>query len=244
MFSHAARVAPEKAVLRPALPMCSLPGISEMQMSTYSEKLRHPNWQKKRLEILNRDGFKCVICDDGESTLNVHHSYYEKGRDPWDYNDDSLMTLCDECHEEEHEFSRAADAHLLQALKDLGARAFHVSALAKDLGARAFHVSALAKDLGARAFHVSALAYEISDASRYYEYRKVKAGNALQVKSDGSPSLRMGDEHWMLFSEAVWSALYAVLSGNHERLREALFLRGSKSHAERLKQMSEKGADA
>lgn len=32
MFTHAARVAPEKAVLRPALPMCSLPGISEMQM--------------------------------------------------------------------------------------------------------------------------------------------------------------------------------------------------------------------
>lgn len=30
--SHAARVAPEKADLRPALPLCPLPGISEMQM--------------------------------------------------------------------------------------------------------------------------------------------------------------------------------------------------------------------
>jgi len=31
-------------------------------MSTYAEKLKHPLWQRKRLEILNRDGFKCAQC--------------------------------------------------------------------------------------------------------------------------------------------------------------------------------------
>ena len=45
-------------------------------MSTYQEKLKHPKWQKKRLEILQRDEFKCVHCLDGESTLHVHHNMY------------------------------------------------------------------------------------------------------------------------------------------------------------------------
>ena len=48
----AARVAPEKAVFRPALPMSFVPGITEIQMATmtYKEQLQHPNWQRKRLE--------------------------------------------------------------------------------------------------------------------------------------------------------------------------------------------------
>lgn len=67
-------------------------------MKTYWEKLKDPRWQKKRLEILDRDGFSCVNCGDTTKTLNVHHGYYEKGRDPWDYADSTLHTLCEDCH--------------------------------------------------------------------------------------------------------------------------------------------------
>ena len=28
----------------------------------YNDKLKHPLWQKKRLKIMERDGFMCVIC--------------------------------------------------------------------------------------------------------------------------------------------------------------------------------------
>lgn len=69
---------------------------------TYSDKLRDPRWQKKRLEILERDGWKCKGCGDKKSTLNVHHLYYEAYKDPWDYPDKALKTLCEKCHEDEH----------------------------------------------------------------------------------------------------------------------------------------------
>lgn len=69
-----------------------------MKKLSYAEKLRRPEWQKKRLEILNRDGFACTSCGDTESELHVHHGYYEKGVEPWEYPDESLRTLCGDCH--------------------------------------------------------------------------------------------------------------------------------------------------
>lgn len=69
--------------------------------SEYSKKLRDPRWQKKRLEIMKRDDFSCIKCGDNESPLNVHHCYYKKGNEPWEYDDSSLVTLCENCHKEE-----------------------------------------------------------------------------------------------------------------------------------------------
>lgn len=68
-------------------------------MATYSDLLRDPRWQKKRLEILNRDDFYCGKCFDGETTLHVHHKHYQHGKKPWEYNSDFLITLCKTCHE-------------------------------------------------------------------------------------------------------------------------------------------------
>lgn len=69
-------------------------------MIPYSEQLKDPRWQKKRLEILNRDEFKCVQCDDDKSQLHVHHVYYLKGKYLWDYPDFLLVTVCKTCHSE------------------------------------------------------------------------------------------------------------------------------------------------
>ncbi len=65
----------------------------------YSEKLKDPRWQKKRLEIMQRDNFKCAYCEDPETTLSVHHLIYLKNADPWDYPNNLLYTLCPNCHE-------------------------------------------------------------------------------------------------------------------------------------------------
>lgn len=65
---------------------------------TYTEKLKHPNWQKRRLEVLNRDDFTCQECLDKNKTLHVHHLTYEYGRDPWDYPLYYFVTLCEDCH--------------------------------------------------------------------------------------------------------------------------------------------------
>jgi len=70
-------------------------------MATYAEKLKDPRWQKKRLEILERDGWKCQFCGAKDKTLHVHHWTYVRNREPWDYEGELLITLCYECHEKE-----------------------------------------------------------------------------------------------------------------------------------------------
>ncbi len=61
-----------------------------------------PRWQKKRLEILQRDRFTCKYCESEEKTLHVHHKYYIKGRKVWDYHNSALITLCEDCHKDGH----------------------------------------------------------------------------------------------------------------------------------------------
>lgn len=67
---------------------------------SYYEKLKDPRWQKKRLKILERAGFKCEYCGASDKTLHVHHGYYEKWLDPWEYEDSTLWCLCVDCHED------------------------------------------------------------------------------------------------------------------------------------------------
>lgn len=69
-----------------------------MKKSAYSEKFLDPRWQKRRLQILERDGWQCTKCDETTKTLDVHHRYYIPKRDPWAYPDGCLLTLCRECH--------------------------------------------------------------------------------------------------------------------------------------------------
>lgn len=68
---------------------------------TYREKLLDPRWQRKRLDILKRDQFTCKHCGCTTKTLHVHHLFYLKFKDPWDYEDVYLITLCFKCHEAE-----------------------------------------------------------------------------------------------------------------------------------------------
>lgn len=74
-----------------------------MNGQTYSEKLKDPRWQKKRLEVFERDNWTCKICGCKDKTLHVHHKFYFSDYDtnPWDYDGLLLETLCKDCHEEE-----------------------------------------------------------------------------------------------------------------------------------------------
>lgn len=67
-------------------------------MLSYAEKLRDPRWQKVRLEVLDRASWRCGICCKKDKTLHVHHGYYEKGLDPWEYETQTLWSLCEDCH--------------------------------------------------------------------------------------------------------------------------------------------------
>lgn len=64
------------------------------------ELYKHPLWQEKRLKIMERAKFGCENCGEKNSTLNVHHGYYERDKKPWEYDDDTLHCLCEPCHKE------------------------------------------------------------------------------------------------------------------------------------------------
>jgi hypothetical protein len=63
---------------------------------TYQEQIAHPKWQKKRLEILQRDNFTCTLCGDTETTLHIHHEEY--GKFAWSVDSKYLHTRCSHCH--------------------------------------------------------------------------------------------------------------------------------------------------
>jgi len=95
----------------------------------YADKFKDPRWQKKRLEILNRDKFTCQICGDDKSTLHVHHRYYTAGKEPWDYPNEAFVVLCEDCHEEEGTMMKGSIDNLMLAAK-MGFMAGNVQDLA------------------------------------------------------------------------------------------------------------------
>lgn len=71
---------------------------------SYSDQLKDARWQKRRLEVMQRDKFLCRICPTPEegAFLNVHHLVYYPGRYAWEYDDTELLTLCAPCHDKLH----------------------------------------------------------------------------------------------------------------------------------------------
>lgn len=66
----------------------------------YKEQLKHPNWQKKRLEIMQRDHFKCRVCKSEDKQLQIHHLYYLPKTKIWEYDNEGMVTVCKEHHEQ------------------------------------------------------------------------------------------------------------------------------------------------
>lgn len=91
--------------------------------SEYAKKLLDPRWQKLRLEVLNRDKFTCQCCGATDKTLHAHHTFYRNDAEgPWDYLLSSLVTLCSDCHGEEHEQWNQRVACVLEAAGTAGFR--------------------------------------------------------------------------------------------------------------------------
>ena len=107
-YQHTARVAPEKtesSACPAAMLLAESFGENKMAL-TYFEQLKHPNWQRRRLDMLNEANFECSDCGSKETTLHVHHKQYFKGRMAWEYSNEELVVLCEGCHKSEH---RSAD---------------------------------------------------------------------------------------------------------------------------------------
>lgn len=76
-------------------------------VNEYDVLLHDERWYDKRRIILERDNHTCQWC--GKTTnLQVHHKYYNKYPndikvEPWNYPDDALITLCNDCHKKCHD---------------------------------------------------------------------------------------------------------------------------------------------
>ena len=79
-----------------------MPGF--FNFMTYDEQLQDPRWFARRKQILERDDFCCQDCLRAGRyiSLHVHHKSYVTGWMAWEYPDEYLITLCDECHEKIH----------------------------------------------------------------------------------------------------------------------------------------------
>lgn len=90
-----------------------------MSESRYTKLLTSPHWQRKRLEILQRDDFRCRFCGDKESELHTHHLIYLGKKDPWNYEDEHLIALCHKCHTDEENL-KSEDRFLINMMSMAG----------------------------------------------------------------------------------------------------------------------------
>ena len=76
-------------------------------MLNFEEQYCHPSWQKKKYEIYERDGWQCKCCGNdfmqSASQLHAHHLYYDRSLHLWEYDNESLVTLCEVCHKKVHD---------------------------------------------------------------------------------------------------------------------------------------------
>jgi 5-methylcytosine-specific restriction endonuclease McrA len=80
----------------------------------YFAKLKDPRWQKLRLKVLDRDDWACLCCGGKTETLHVHHGYYEGKYDPWDYDEETLHTVCESCHDHANDLRRDVQREVAQ----------------------------------------------------------------------------------------------------------------------------------
>ena len=73
-----------------------------MNRKEYRRLLQDPKWKIKASFIRKRDNHTCVRCGKKSHRLQVHHTKYEDGLMPWEYDNNTLESLCSHCHKKEH----------------------------------------------------------------------------------------------------------------------------------------------
>ena len=86
---------------------------------TYAEKLKHPKWQQRRLQLLESAKWKCERCSTKEVTLHVHHHFYRSRANPWDYPDYAYVVLCENCHADAEQENKQFKEHI-ECLYEIG----------------------------------------------------------------------------------------------------------------------------
>lgn len=115
----------------------------------YVSKLKDPRWQKVRLDVFTRDDWACRICGTKNKTLHAHHTvYHPYAESPWDYDIETIVTLCCDCHADDHCDLKASQANLLIELAKRGIwSSYHLDLMCSFLLSTDFDLRALEKKL-------------------------------------------------------------------------------------------------
>lgn len=79
-------------------------------------------WKTFREEIIKLDARCCSICGRKEPDviLQVHHTHYIAGKNPWEYELKDCITICKGCHAQEHGKIRPNSGWEYMGEEDLG----------------------------------------------------------------------------------------------------------------------------
>ena len=67
----------------------------------YNRLLEDKRWKEFRLKVLSERGNKCECCG-GTDVLQIHHTFYIRGKMPWEYDINDMRVLCRTCHQRIH----------------------------------------------------------------------------------------------------------------------------------------------
>jgi len=70
----------------------------KIDLKKYEEKKQ---WELLQLKICERDDWTCVNCGQSDCYLYIHFKIFEPNKKPWEYPEDSLVSLCEDCFAEE-----------------------------------------------------------------------------------------------------------------------------------------------
>ncbi len=88
--------------------------------NNYKEELKSPEWQRKSCNHKYLDNYTCQICGRKDKVVHVHHHFYIEGRHIWDYPDETLVTLCEDCHAKEHKFDNNLIIEAIENARKVG----------------------------------------------------------------------------------------------------------------------------
>lgn len=70
-----------------------------MNKEDFKAQYQDKRWYELSKRIKARDKNTCQMCGRNDRPVSVHHKVYRKGTKVWDYSDDELICICDDCHE-------------------------------------------------------------------------------------------------------------------------------------------------
>jgi len=90
-----------------------MPSRKELQYQ-HRQYLKSPEWFDLREQVLERDGWKCVICEF-VGRLDGHHVRYPQ--DPYECPTYFVVALCRKCHDEVHDEGKHKDWLMVKSLQ-------------------------------------------------------------------------------------------------------------------------------